>query len=292
MIHVRAVLVLLVTVACASCGSSNPITGPAVPLPPQRTVSGSVQDATFRPIAGAQVAIVGTMLSTVTGADGSYELMGGIASPVTVRVAKDGYATETRAADWPTCTTPPGTSVPLCPARMVMLVTLESLGQAVDISGDYTVTLAADSACPDLPSEARFRTFTASIVPHTPARTRYFVTLQAPSLLEGPPTFEAGVTGDFLAMRFTLDPGLVDQIAPNTYVVAGGGASATVVPGASLIAATFDGLIEYCRLKDSSVPPVEGCDPRSSALAEPTPSQPVNFASCQSMNHRLTFTRR
>ena len=68
MIHVRAVLVLLVTVACASCGSSNPITGPAVPLPPQRTVWGSVQDTAFRRIAGAQIAVVGTSLSTVTGA--------------------------------------------------------------------------------------------------------------------------------------------------------------------------------------------------------------------------------
>ncbi len=286
MIHLRAVLVLLMPVACASCGSS-----PSAPLPPQRIVSGSVQDASFRPIAGAQVAIVGTTLSTVTSANGSYELMGGIASPLTVRVAKEGYVTETRAADWPTCTTPPGTSVPLCPARMVMVVTLESLGQAVDISGDYTMTLTADSACQDLPAEARSRTFTASIVPHGATGTRYFVTVQASSL-RGSAAFEAGVTGDFLALRFNLDPGLIDRIAPDTYFQAGGGASATVTPGASLIAATFDGLLEYCRLKDSSTDPVNGCGPGSSALAEPTPSQPVNFASCQSRNHRLTFTRR
>ena len=289
MMPIRAALVLLVAVACAACGSGNLITGPSAE-PPQRSVAGSVQDASFRPIAGALVAIVGTGLSTLTGADGSFELTGGISSPVTLRVAKEGYVTETRAADWPTCTTPPGYSFPICP-RMVMLVTLESRGQAVDISGDYTVTLAADSACADLPSEARSRTFAASIVPNSPARTRYFVTLQAPSLRLGVGAFEAGVTGDFLALRFTTDPGVVDEIAPNIYILAGGGASTTVVPGASLIAATFDGYLEYCRLKDST-DAVNGCGPGSSALAEPTPSQPVNFASCQSRNHRLTFTRR
>ena len=292
MMQIRAVLVLLVAVACAACGSGNLITGPSAE-PPQRSVAGVVQDASFRPIAGAQVAIVGTGLSTVTGADGSFELTGGIASPLTVRVAKEGYVTETRAADWPTCTPPPGSSLPCPLTRIGMLFSLESLGQAVDISGDYTMTLAADSACQDLPSEARSRTFTASIVPYGPTRTRYVIAVQASSL-RGSAAFDAGVTGDFLALRLTLDPGLIDQIAPNTYLIAGGGggASTTVVSGASLIAATFDGLLEYCRLKDSSSDPVNGCSSGSSALAEPTPSQPVNFAGCQSRNHRLTFTRR
>ena len=282
LLSVRAVVVLLAALASAFCGSSNP-SGPSAD-PPQRTVAGSVQDATFRPIAGAQVAIVGTRLSTVTGADGSFELMGGISSPVTVRVAKAGYSTETLASEWPTCTPLPGSSLPCAaPTRIGMVVTLESLRQAIDISGNYTMTLAADSACPDLPSEARSRTYNASIVPNSPARTRYSITIQAPTLRDQSAYFEAGVTGDFLALRFTLDPGLVDQIAPNTYVAAGGSASATVVPGAPLLAATLDGYIEYCRLQDSSAFPREGCP-------DPTPS--VNFASCQSRNHRLTFTRR
>ena len=290
-IHLRcSALVLLVALTGASCGESRLPTAPST-IGPQRTVAGSVQDASFRPIAGAQVAIVGTGLSTVTGADGSFELTGGISSPLTVRVAKEGYVPETRAADWPTCTPPPGSSLPCPLTRIGMLFSLESLGQAVDISGDYTMTLAADSACQDLPGEARSSTFTASIVPFGATRTRYVVTVQAPSLRESA-AFEAGVTGDFLALRFNLDPGLIDQIAPNTYVLVGGSASATVLPGASLIAATFDGLLEYCHLKDSSTNPVDGCSSGSSALAEPTPSQPVNFAGCQSRDHRLTFTRR
>ena len=288
-VHVRVVLALLVASACVSCGSSNPITGPSAD-PPQRTVSGSVQDAAFRALAGAQVAIVGTRLSTVTGADGSFQLRGGISSPLTVRVGKEGYVTETRAVDWPPCTTLPGSAQCLVPTQIGMLFRLESREQAVDILGDYTATLSADNACSDLPSEARSRTYNASIVPFGSARTAYWIEIQSPSL---PSTaFEAGVTGDFLALRFNSDPGMVEQIAPNTYVAVGGGGSATVVPEASLIAATFDGYIEYCRLKDSSAFPREGCIAGDSALAEPTPSQPVNFARCQSRNHRLTFTRR
>jgi hypothetical protein len=287
LLSVRAVLVLLAALASASCGSSNP-SGPSADSP-QRTVSGSVQDAAFRPLAGAQVAIVGTRLSTVTGADGRFELTGGIPSPLTVRAAREGYVTETRAFDWPPCTTLPGSAQCVVSTHLGTVFRLESLGQAVDISGDYTVTLSADNACADFPSEARSRTYNATIVPNSPVRTRYSITVQAPSLLVQP-YFEAGVTGDFLALRSRLDPNLVDQIAPNTYVTAGGGASATVVPGTSLIAATLDGLIEYCRLKDSAAFPAEGC--AGTALADPTASQPVNFASCQSRNHRLTFTRR
>ena len=149
MIQIRAVIVPLLALACASCGSGNPITGPSAPLPPQRIVSGSVQDATFRPIAGAQVVIVGTTLSTVTSANGSYELMGGIASPVTVRVAKEGYMAQTRTFNWPTvCVDGP------C-VRTAATFVLAVVGQSVEISGDYTMTLSADSACTDLPSEAR-----------------------------------------------------------------------------------------------------------------------------------------
>jgi hypothetical protein len=128
-------------------------------------------------------------------------------------------------------------------------------------------------------------------VPNSPARTRYSITIQAPALRDQSAYFEAGTTGDFLALQFTVDPGLVDHIAPNSYAAAGGGASASVVPGASLIAATFDGYIEYCRLKDSSAFPVEGCIAGDSALAEPTPSQPVTYARCESKNHPMVFTR-
>ena len=95
--------VTLLALGCASCGSSMPVTGPS-PIAPQRTVWGSVQNTAFQPIAGAQVAIVGTSLSTMTGGNGRYELTGSMASPTTVRVTKEGYVVQTRTAGWQTCT--------------------------------------------------------------------------------------------------------------------------------------------------------------------------------------------
>jgi hypothetical protein len=42
---------------------------------------------------------------------------------------------------------------------------LEPLGPRVNIAGEYVLTLTADSACTDLPAEARTPTYTATIVP-------------------------------------------------------------------------------------------------------------------------------
>jgi len=249
-------------------------------------VWGWVQDTAFRRIAGVHIAIVGTTLSTVAGADGSYELTGNIASPTMVRVAKEGYVTETRAASW----------LP-DPARALMLFTLEARSQPVDVSGEYTVTLTADNACPNLPSEARSRTYTASIVPTSLARTRYSVTVQGGSLvIVYSDTFEAGVAGDFLNVLFEAlpadYPALMEQIAPNTYVAFRGTATAAVTPAPSVISAAFDGRIDYCALKSPlGTDDIEACGYPGSRL-EPTPSQPVTYARCESKNHRLTFTRR
>ena len=52
---------------------------------------------------------------------------------------------------------------------------------ALDLRGDYTVTLTADSACADLPVEARARTYAASMA-LTSVPTRYFVTLRGSSV--------------------------------------------------------------------------------------------------------------
>ena len=296
MIHLSHVArVVLVALACTSCGASNGITGPTTDpsqVPPQRTVWGWVQDSAFRRISGAQIAVVGTGLSTVTGADGSYELTGGIASPVTVRVAKEGYITQTRTFNWPTgCVDVP------C-VRTAETFVLAVVGQSVDISGDYTMTLSADSACTDLPSEARSRTFTASIVPTVPARTQYNFTVGGGSLVRNAIYGQNGVAGDFITLSlrsFPYGPALVDQIGPNTYVTFDGTATSTVPPAPSVISAAFDGLISYCSLKRpirlNDVDDLESCGDEGSRL-EPTPSQPVTYASCYSKNHRMVLARR
>jgi hypothetical protein len=308
MIHLlRTSRLVLVVLMCASCGSSNPWTGPdggqAENLP-QRWVSGWVRDTAFRPIAGAQVAIVGTGPSTVTGTDGSFKLTGGIANAVTLRVAKEGYITQTLALDWPPCPTAPGSTQCLgYTSGLFRYFQLDSLG-AVDISGDYTMTLTADSACPDLPSEARSRTYTASIVRKSPgspsaaildALTGYRVTVRGDSVVWNPDLDNAGTVVDDFFVKLTFwafpyFPAVVDQIALNTYVWFKGTATATVTPAPSVISAAFDGQIDYCSLK-RPIEDFESCGD-SGSLLEPTPSQPVTYASCVSKNHRLVLTRR
>ena len=46
-----------------------------------------------------------------------------------------------------------------------MSFSLQPHGQSANIAGLYTLTLTADSACTNLPDEARTRTYTATIVP-------------------------------------------------------------------------------------------------------------------------------
>jgi len=182
-----------------------------------------------------------------------------------------------------------------------MIFALDALGEAVDVSGDYTLTLTADSGCPDLPDEARSRTYNASIVPANPARTRHIVTVRGASLVIGDSdAFDVGVSRDFLALRFQLPfystdyPALMEQIASNTYVAFRGTATATVPPAPNVISAEFDGWISYCALKSplgENDIEIEGCGTPSSRL-EPTLSQPVTQARCESRNHRMILARR
>ena len=291
MIHLlRTARVVLIALACASCGSNNPMPGPSADpqeVLPLRTLTGIVSDQIFRPIAGVRIAIVGTGLSTVTGDDGRFELMGGMGIPTTVLVTKEGYAAETHTVIW----------LP-DPTRDNLVVSLAARN-SVDISGEYTMTLSADSACADLPGEARSRTYTASIVATGPASQRYRVTVRGDSVvLNSDFTNEGGVVGDFVALNFfayPYGPSVVDQIAPNTYVSFQGATTSTVTPRPSVISAALVGNISYCALKRpirmDDVDELESCGDPSSRL-EPTPSQPVTYASCGSRNHQLTFTRR
>ncbi len=170
--------------------------------------------------------------------------------------------------------------------------------QPVDVSGQYTMTLAADNACPDLPNEARSRTYTGSIqrLPIDRTGTRYRITVQGGSVVWNSDAFDAIVTGDSLALLFqTLPPdypALMEQIAPNTYIAFRGTATATVTPAPSVILAAFDGRMDYCALKSPLGDfDIEDCGYPGSRL-EPTPSQPVTYARCESKNHRLVLARR
>ena len=262
----RVAFVLGVAVTSVSCGgtdleggrSRTPL-GPS-PIPdnaPQQVVTGFVRNTVSELIAGAQVSIVGTSLSTVTDAAGRYDLRGNIDIVATVQVAKDGYISQTREVTLTAC---PG-ATPCLQAQATFV--LHTVAGPSVVSGEYLARIEADPTCPDLPSEARARTYTASITPASPDNANLEVTIGGASLyVDGWNVFYAGVAGDRFVLRLEgswVAQAFMEEVAPNTYVGFHGIAAATVPPGASTISAALDGSITYCRTQVRLTEPFYGC---------------------------------
>ena len=298
-----AIVLVPFALATQACGSSS--IESLSPVGPSRQaqspdvelmrVSGAVLDTAGRPLAGAHVAIVesgervalrrGTVRSAISGSDGRFVLTGPFDRSETVTAEKEGYVTASLTI----------TCVVRCWADRSFY--LERPSPSVDIAGQYTLTITADSTCPDLPGDARSRTYSATITPATPAG-RYRVQLGGASLSDVyMDSFDAGVAGDYFSFAMVHReegyPALAEEIEPNTYVTLSGTATATVTPSASAITAAFDGWIAYCALKS----PLLGlwsdtdCGSPSSRLP-PTPARPVTYTRCDSRNHRMALTRR
>ena len=177
-------------------------------------------------------------------------------------------------------------------------------------AGNHTVTMTADAACADLPPTARTRTYSASAalyptpLPNLPQEgTPYFVQMSDATFQPNPSwaeyaygTFPVAVAGNrmtFPLVTFDGRPGLVEITSSHTYIAFTGNATAALGPFASTIVATFDGSIEFCARKSPMSEAGDGYPGCAVAdRADPTPSQPVTYARCSSMNHRIVFTRR
>jgi hypothetical protein len=171
-----------------------------------------------------------------TNTAGHYELPG-VSEPFTVRVTKDGYApfTTTR-------------SMGYSPLSIYIVLALST--PSVNIAGDYTLTLTADTACSGLPDAARSRSYTVSMtsIPNTPDNYR--------AVLGGATFFssEAGqffvdVAGTYAHFRFGdwYEDGsiIVEEVPPSTYLSITGSAGLTV-NGGTTISGSFSGGVEYC----------------------------------------------
>ena len=194
--------------------------------------------------------------STIADATGQFSLTGASDATVRFRASKDDYVTATQ---------PWSCSVGICPgptnARPWLGFYLEPRSTPVNIAGDYTLTFIADGACASLPSEARTRTYAATIAPESkpnvPANSSFSVTVSGAPLLANFDKFSIGVAGDYLG--FWLDgghnPALIEQLAPNTFYAISGVASASVGRSSvSTISTSLDGWIELCELKSGIGP--------------------------------------
>ena len=165
----------------------------------------------------------------------------------------------------------------------------------MEVAGDTVeaVRIEADPTCPDLPVEARARTYTASIASANPDNTNLEVQFGGASLyVDGLNSFQAAVSGDRFVLRLHgswVNQAFMEEAAPNTYVGFNGTAAATVPPGVSTIAAVFDGSITHCRTSVRLNEPFYQC---VDTWAGPAAPQPETFVACQSKNHRMVFTRR
>ena len=273
-----AMVFLVFAQGLAGCDHRSTPPGPApVPQPaPQPTgiqVSGHVSDSAFRPVAGATVEVVDgpdAGKATTSRVDGSFTLTGRFDAATSLRAVKEGYVPSTQ------------TFRPNYAGILTWLFRLALVGQPIDISGDYTLTIIVDDACNGMPDELRSRTYAAFVTPTSspdhPSNTLFKVDVSGAPLVEKYKSFFIGVAGDYLGFAlYQLDDdwGFVEQVAANKFLAFYGTAGASIAP---TISTSLNADIYYCTLK-TETGSFTDCNPRA---APP----------CSSKNHRLVFTRR
>jgi hypothetical protein len=267
-----------IIMTCLGCGDSKspvqatPVLPAPAPAPGPVSVVGQVNDTALRPLADVRVEVVdgpsaGVFATTDTA--GHYELPG-VSQPFTVRATKDGYApfTTTRSKEY---------------GPLYLWIVLALSTPSVNLAGDYTLTLTADTACSGLPDVARSRTYTVSMtsMPNTPENYRAVL---------GGATFFSSEAGQFLVdvagtyAHFRIgdyyEDGtiIIEEVAPSTYLGITGSAGLTV-NGGTTISGSFSGNMDYC--------------------VNPNPAAIVNYQCpvgqhvlCHSTNQRMLLVRR
>ena len=152
----------IVVMSVTMAGCDNP-TSPLAPTPPPQAappsgprevqLSGVVFDTAFRRLAGAVVEILDGSLagsSATTGPTGVASFLGAFEGTVHVRASKDGHIAAS-GTPGPTCNTCSS------PRREVVFYLAPTTPPVTNLPGSYTLTVAADPACRDLPDDMRTR---------------------------------------------------------------------------------------------------------------------------------------
>ena len=254
---------------------------PPQPIPTGIQLAGTVSDAAWRPLAGAKVEVVNGRqagLSTTTDGGGNFRLTGAFDDTTQFRATKDGHVAAARPLP-PSCAP--------CNPQWWIHFFLETLAPHADITGDYILTFIADSACSALPEDARTRTYTATVAPASlsvgPANSWFDVTLTGSTVVARNNSFMLGVAGDYAAADLGDlhgSAGLVEQIAPNTYLTLSGSIRTSLIDG-STISASLDGAVDRCELTTEW-----------GSRYNCSVGGPVAHVQCNSQNHQLILKRR
>ena len=284
--------------ACGGSGSSSAPTAPSAagavsqPGPAVADIFGYVLDTGYKAVAGARIeALDGPDAGASATADttGQFTLSGTFDSATRFRATKDGYVAATQT--W-NCSVGAGCSATGARPWLGFYLA-SSVAPPVNIAGDYTVTFIADSACVDLPSEVRTRTYAATITPTSSPSSSFTLTASGAAFLANLNNFPIGVIENYvdLWLHGGHDPAVVEQLAPNTYLAFSGNATASVgMSPVSTISMPFHGWIDYCVLQ-TPMGAIYNCG-TSNTTGEPIPGLATRYAHCESRNHQLILTRR
>ena len=286
LLRTMSCLLVMVALGCGSHPSSTPLAPSPAPAPPpspprHQILNGYVYDTAFRHVSGATVSLLDGAqagASTTSNDSGRFSFTGNFQDPTTVRVSKAEYAPATGTA----------TSVGPVSGEIWAFVVLDQLAKPADITGDYTLTIVADSACAGLPDDVRTRTYGASIrrTPDAPGQPGTSLTLTADggSFLPSHGSFAIGVAGTDVAFSIYSgeDFGLVEKIAPATFLAVQGMATVSTGPGpVAKISTPFDGVIDYCVLQSDTGWNYDcNSGPRTA------------YRRCESKQHQLILSRR
>jgi hypothetical protein len=161
------------------------------------------------------------------------------------------------------------------------------LARERSVGSSATLTVEADPACTELPSEAQRRTYAATItafpaLPPIPVNTWFVANLAGASLDNYFRVVHIHVFGDVVAFDLS-DNGIEEEVAPETYLFVGGYGEAQPQAGATTVSAPLSfgpsgGVIDYCVVKS---------DP---GAGYPCSDQAIKRVQCRSRNNRLTLT--
>ena len=266
------------TPTAPSASPSSPSAPPPVPEPTGTQLAGTVADGAWRNLTGAMVEVLNgpnAGLKTSTDSNGGFRLAGAFDETTQFRATKDGYVAAVHSFP---------SKCDQCNPNWWLHFALDTVGPSADIAGNYSLTFVADC---ELPAAIRTRTYDATVT----ARSRpsgganyYSVTLGGAAFHPGYNEFTLGVSGDYLSGflgNLHGDPGIVEQLAPTTYLGFEGVPSATIgTSDVSTIIAAFDGGIVYCD-GNSEMGATFSC-----------PSNAVVHKRCESKSHQLVLTRR
>jgi hypothetical protein len=235
-------------------------------------LSGVAFDNVGNPLADVRVEVIdgpGLGVFALTSASGEYALPGVFSDTIAVRATKAGYVTKTQtfpsSRPWPS-------------GHFELHFSLDT--PSVNLSGDYTLNIAADPACSEFPPEARSRTYQATLTPSPYLSNSYVATLSGATFFPHNNTINATVAGD--SARFDIDPYsdmVVTEALTGSAALTFWGTSRATVSGPS-ISAPFEGTVEYC---PNALGP-QGTFPYIRCAVPPV--------DCVSSNHRLTIMRR